>query len=248
MCVFEGTKLQCGHICDAKCMSGWEKQWCSAQTLFVFCCKCQGKTSLQIHLIMLNLTGTHVLPSPTDVLPNTAALNVSLYCQVLNVGPIFTHSGQTEINTWAKVCQAYSKVKMKLHNNNNKKKNDTVEQYYWLQQLWHINSLVYEQILSYSYNKSVQDTNWCLFSCSRSSNWISGNHGAWPIWNTSCSFHKSVVLKRSITPDLGIIWPAGQTGTANGPDMAFIQHCWFWVCSHWRYLVHFERTLDPFHG
>lgn len=60
---------------------------------------------------MLNLTGTHVLPSPTDVLPNTTVVNVSLHCQVLNVGPKFTHSGRTEINTWAKVRQAHGKVK-----------------------------------------------------------------------------------------------------------------------------------------
>ncbi len=42
--------------------------------LSLFHHKCQGKTSLQIHLIMLNLTGTHALPSPTDVLPNTTHL------------------------------------------------------------------------------------------------------------------------------------------------------------------------------
>ena len=37
--------------------------------------------------------------SPTDVLPNTTVFNVSLYCQVFNVGPKFTDSCQTEINT-----------------------------------------------------------------------------------------------------------------------------------------------------
>lgn len=48
----------------------------------------------RIQLIILNPTGTHVLPSPTDVLPNTTTGNVSVYCQVLAVGPKFTNSEQ----------------------------------------------------------------------------------------------------------------------------------------------------------
>lgn len=42
-------------------------------------------------------------PSPTDVLLNTTTANVSLYCQVLNVGPKFINSGQ---KLWKEALEA----------------------------------------------------------------------------------------------------------------------------------------------
>lgn len=111
ICVYEAT-FQKEYQWWKKCMNGCLTKAARPQPVFVFHCRCQGKTSSQIHSIMLNLTGTHVRPSPTDALPNTAAVNVSLCCQVFNVGPKFTHSGQTEINT--RVHRAYKKVRKEV--------------------------------------------------------------------------------------------------------------------------------------